>query len=198
MALKTYMSGDIKPLGIIAVIKDETHKVNIDFLLGSNCDTAWLDATPSQPLVTSGVSWRMRSKYQYNLCWWICTITSGCQNMTILPHQYIENKVGTKHGQDDAFGKLLWLSMKVVVILTEVMWQSSPENETFIKLLSQLREGKCTDEDYTLLNSHVIRNVNPGLGPKCDPLACGVMDIHKWFHEFIKFIRFTRLDYLQS
>ena len=47
-----------------------------------------------------------------------------------------KKKVGTKHGQDDVFGKLLWLLVKVVVILNQVMRQSGPENEPFIKLLS--------------------------------------------------------------
>lgn len=72
-----------------------------------------------------------------------------------------KKRVGTKRGQDDVFGKLLWLSVKVVVILTEVMRQSGPENERFTELLSRLREGKCTDDDYELLNSRIIKNVNP-------------------------------------
>ena len=34
MTLKTYLSVDIEPLGIIAVMEDEKHKAIIDFLFG--------------------------------------------------------------------------------------------------------------------------------------------------------------------
>lgn len=64
-----------------------------------------------------------------------------------------KNKVGMKQGQDNVFGKLLWLSVKVIMILMEVMRQLGPENNRFTKLLGWLREGKCTDNDYALLNS---------------------------------------------
>ena len=67
-------------------------------------------------------------------------------------------KSGSKCGQDDVMGKLLWLSVKVVVILTEVMRQTGPENETFISLLNRLRHGQCTDKDYDLLNTRVLTN----------------------------------------
>ena len=67
-------------------------------------------------------------------------------------------KSGSKCGQDDVMGKLLWLSVKVVVILTEVMRQTGPENETFVSLLNRLRHGQCTDKDYDLLNTRVLTN----------------------------------------
>ena len=35
------------------------------------------------------------------------------------------------------------------------------------------------------------------LGLKCDPLACRVVDLHKYFHEFREFIGTSRLDYLR-
>ena len=45
---------------------------------------------------------------------------------------------GTKAGQKTILGKLLWLLVTQVVILDEVMHQSGPENEPFVKLLGQL------------------------------------------------------------
>ncbi|KAG2130948.1 uncharacterized protein EDB93DRAFT_1094601 [Suillus bovinus] len=48
-------------------------------------------------------------------------------------------QVATKQGQNTVLGKLLWLSITTVVILTEVMRQQGAENETFVSLLSRLR-----------------------------------------------------------
>ena len=63
--------------------------------------------------------------------------------------------------QADVFGRLLWLSVDVVVLLTQVMRQSGDGNKRFVDLLSRLRVGKCTDEDYQLLQSRLVTNVRP-------------------------------------
>jgi hypothetical protein len=64
--------------------------------------------------------------------------------------------VKTTQGQQNIFGKLLWLSVKTVVILTEVMRQHGTENRAFVSLLGRLREGKCTHDDFELLNSRQL------------------------------------------
>ncbi|KAH7924617.1 hypothetical protein BV22DRAFT_993914, partial [Leucogyrophana mollusca] len=74
-------------------------------------------------------------------------------------------KVSTTYGQNTIFGKLLWLSVKTVVLLTEVMRQSGNENERFVTLLGRLRHGKCTEEDYQLLNTRLVSNVKPDWEP---------------------------------
>ena len=63
-------------------------------------------------------------------------------------------------GQKIMFGKLLWLSITTVVILTEIMRQSGPENIPFIQCLGRLRTGNCTESDYDLLNSRVLENAD--------------------------------------
>jgi len=68
---------------------------------------------------------------------------------------------GTKQGQNAILGKLLWLSVKIVVILHEVKRQSGPGNERFVDLLGRLRDGKCTDSDYELLTTRVLGNIQP-------------------------------------
>lgn len=80
-------------------------------------------------------------------------------------------EAGTKKGQSTIFGKLLWLSVKTVVILTEIKRQAGAGNERFVSLLSRLREGKCTNEDYELLTSRVLGNVTPDWS---DPAWAGV------------------------
>ncbi|KAJ3911581.1 hypothetical protein F5877DRAFT_27864, partial [Lentinula edodes] len=70
-------------------------------------------------------------------------------------------RVGTNYGQEIVFGKLLWLSVKTVVLLTQVMRQSGLENEPFVELLSRLRTGVCTLDDYDILNSRIISTVQP-------------------------------------
>ncbi|KAF8164641.1 hypothetical protein K438DRAFT_1466873, partial [Mycena galopus ATCC 62051] len=45
-------------------------------------------------------------------------------------------------GQKNVRGKLLWLSVKTVVLLTEVKRQTGPENEPFLHLLERLRYGR--------------------------------------------------------
>jgi hypothetical protein len=80
-------------------------------------------------------------------------------------------EVSTKHGQNAVLGKLLWLSVKTVVILTEIKRQSGTKNTEFVSLLGRLREGKCNDKDYSLLRSRVICNANPDWS---DPEWAGV------------------------
>ncbi|KAJ6535161.1 hypothetical protein B0H19DRAFT_963966 [Mycena capillaripes] len=66
----------------------------------------------------------------------------------------------TRPKQNVVFGKLLWLSVKTVVLLTENKRQSGPENARFLALLGRLREGRCTHSDYALLNSRILSNMN--------------------------------------
>lgn len=73
------------------------------------------------------------------------------------------NRKATARGQENLFGKLLWLSVKTVFILTEVMRQTGSRNEQFVNLLSRLREGKCTRDDFNKLSSRVIANAKPDL-----------------------------------
>ncbi|KAJ8580891.1 hypothetical protein M405DRAFT_692287, partial [Rhizopogon salebrosus TDB-379] len=49
--------------------------------------------------------------------------------------------VGTTKGQNTLFGRLLWLSIKIVVLLTTVMRQAGDENTRFVELLGRLRQG---------------------------------------------------------
>jgi hypothetical protein len=62
----------------------------------------------------------------------------------------------SKLGQSIVLGKLLWLSVKTVVILYKQHRQMGSENSTFVALLSRLREGRCTDADYRLLQSRIL------------------------------------------
>jgi hypothetical protein len=65
--------------------------------------------------------------------------------------------VRTRQGQENIFGKLLWLSVKTVVILDQVIRQS---DKTFVELLHRLRQGRCTDADYDLLNTRQLKKIN--------------------------------------
>ncbi|KAJ7165487.1 hypothetical protein C8R43DRAFT_840071, partial [Mycena crocata] len=69
-------------------------------------------------------------------------------------------RAGTKSGQKVVFGKLLWLTVDTVVMLTQNMRQSGPENLPFVELLGRLRDGRCTDADYALLNTRLASNLN--------------------------------------
>lgn len=60
------------------------------------------------------------------------------------------------------FGQLLWRSVTTVVMLTEQMRQAGPENQPFVEMLSRLREGRCSEEDYDLLNTRMLSNVLNG------------------------------------
>jgi len=68
--------------------------------------------------------------------------------------------IKTRRGQDNVLGKLLWLSVKTVVILEKNMRQSGEKNTKFGDLLLRLRQGKCTDEDYDLLNERQLKTIN--------------------------------------
>lgn len=65
-------------------------------------------------------------------------------------------RADTRAGQKMMFGKLLWHSIGTVVILTEQMRQHGDANVQFASLLSRLREGVCTEDDFLLLNSRLI------------------------------------------
>jgi hypothetical protein len=68
---------------------------------------------------------------------------------------------GTKHGQQIIFGKLLWLSVKTVMILRQVMCQQGDSNHKFVDQLSHLRVGKRTEANYELLNTRLISRALP-------------------------------------
>lgn len=65
-------------------------------------------------------------------------------------------RAGTSSGQRNVFGQLLWLGFKTVVMLHRPMRQVGPENEEFVNLLGRLREGRCIDSDYGLLNTRLL------------------------------------------
>jgi hypothetical protein len=65
----------------------------------------------------------------------------------------------TNRAQAKVLGKLLWLSVDTVVILHETMRQAGSENGRFVDLLHRLRCGVCTNADYELLRSRMLRNV---------------------------------------
>ncbi|KAJ7130751.1 hypothetical protein C8R43DRAFT_836192, partial [Mycena crocata] len=50
-------------------------------------------------------------------------------------------KAATRSGQKVVFGKLLWLSVRTVVSLTENMRQTGARNLPFVELLGRLRDG---------------------------------------------------------
>jgi len=54
------------------------------------------------------------------------------------------------------FGQLLWRSVTTVVMLTEQMRQAGVENQRFVEMLSRLRDGRCSGEDYDLLNTRML------------------------------------------
>jgi hypothetical protein len=67
----------------------------------------------------------------------------------------------TQRSQDVLAGKLLWLTVNTVVILTEVRRQEGKENIAFVQLLGRLRTGTCTDEDYQLLQTRILTEAKP-------------------------------------
>ncbi|RXW17049.1 hypothetical protein EST38_g8796 [Candolleomyces aberdarensis] len=64
---------------------------------------------------------------------------------------------GTISGQKTIFGKLLWLLVDTVVVLNIPQRQKGEANERFLQLLSRLREGRCTSDDFRMLSSRVLR-----------------------------------------
>ena len=69
-----------------------------------------------------------------------------------------KEKIGTPKGQQNVFGKLLWLSIDKVVILKELVRQNTDEDTQFTALLTRLRTGLCTQEDYDFLSTKLLRN----------------------------------------
>lgn len=65
---------------------------------------------------------------------------------------------GTSRGQKVIFGKLLWLSIKTVVILSKQHKQVGPDNTGFVHLLGRLREGRCNMDDFHLLSTRLLKN----------------------------------------
>jgi hypothetical protein len=59
-------------------------------------------------------------------------------------------------GQKILKGLTLWQSLDHVVLLTQSMCQSGPENEMFRDLLSKVRFGICTQKHINLLNSRIL------------------------------------------
>jgi hypothetical protein len=49
---------------------------------------------------------------------------------------------------------------KDCVLLTEVKRHSGPENARFLELIGRLREGRCNESDYQLLNTRVLSNIS--------------------------------------
>ncbi|KAJ7127738.1 hypothetical protein C8R44DRAFT_528097, partial [Mycena epipterygia] len=79
-----------------------------------------------------------------------------------------------KRGQENILGKLLWLSVKIVVTLTKIervqrrinestgeLDDADPEMVLFVDLLGRLRQGRCTDDDFAILNSRLITELRP-------------------------------------
>lgn len=70
-------------------------------------------------------------------------------------------KASTNRGQDEIYGKLLWLSVDTCVLLEQVMRQHGSENKQFVDLLQRLHFGMCNEEDYHLLCSKLVCHNKP-------------------------------------
>ena len=70
------------------------------------------------------------------------------------------NVAGTVQGQRILFGKILWLSVSIIVILMRNHHQSGPENAAFVSLLGHLWKGRCINADHRLLSSRIINSDN--------------------------------------
>lgn len=64
----------------------------------------------------------------------------------------------SSRAQQEIFGKLLWLTITTVVMLTKPMCQCGAENQPFVELLDRLRAGECTNNNYTVLSQKAIVN----------------------------------------
>lgn len=62
--------------------------------------------------------------------------------------------------QNAIFGKLLWMSVNTVVMLTDIVRQSGLENAGFQALLQRLQIGACTKSDYEALNEHLLSKLD--------------------------------------
>ncbi|KAJ3836599.1 hypothetical protein F5878DRAFT_505669, partial [Lentinula raphanica] len=76
-------------------------------------------------------------------------------------------RVSTTAGQNAIFGKLLWFSIKTVVMLKVIKRQDGSANQRFVDLLSRLRFGQCTDEDFKILNNRLASKVKPDWTDSC-------------------------------
>ncbi|KAJ3575597.1 hypothetical protein NP233_g982 [Leucocoprinus birnbaumii] len=61
-------------------------------------------------------------------------------------------------GQKTLKGRLLWLSLTHVVLLTESVRQNTETDAPFVGLLNRLRTGTCNTSDFAILTSRVIEN----------------------------------------
>ncbi|KAJ3846268.1 hypothetical protein EV368DRAFT_8701, partial [Lentinula lateritia] len=73
-------------------------------------------------------------------------------------------RVGTASGQEAVFGKLLWLSVTTVVLLTVVMHQNGECNRPFVELLQHLRTAPdWTSEKWrdtpTIVSTNRIKDI---------------------------------------
>jgi hypothetical protein len=75
-------------------------------------------------------------------------------------------KSATNRGQNEIYGKLLWLSIDTCVLLQQIMRQQGPENFQFINLLQRLRVGACNEDDYKLLCSKLSYTTKPDWSQK--------------------------------
>ncbi|KAH6887376.1 hypothetical protein BKA70DRAFT_1061205, partial [Coprinopsis sp. MPI-PUGE-AT-0042] len=81
---------------------------------------------------------------------------------------YAELKIhnaSVQGAQNIVLGKLLWHSIDKAVIFHAIMRQNgaNTEDRRFVDLLSRLRLGASTPDDYSLLRSRVLANI-----PACD------------------------------
>ena len=72
----------------------------------------------------------------------------------------------TKHASPEKsnlqsiYGKLLWISIKHVIILETVERQRGSGAQELISLLSRLREGRCSTDDFDFLNSRLASRLS--------------------------------------
>ncbi len=78
----------------------------------------------------------------------------------------IDNRSGSNSALKVVQGRLLWLSVDTVVILTQVMRQEGAGNLVFVDLLSHLRLGQCTLEDHQVLRQQLVEKVEPDWSSK--------------------------------
>ncbi|KAJ3850142.1 hypothetical protein EV368DRAFT_26439, partial [Lentinula lateritia] len=75
------------------------------------------------------------------------------------------SRVGTVSGQEAVFGKLLWLSVTTVVLLTVIMRQMGDCNQPFVDLLQRLRtvspDWSCEKWQHTptIVSSNRIKDL---------------------------------------
>ena len=65
----------------------------------------------------------------------------------------------SNRAQGKVLGRLLWLSIKTVVILHETMRQSGSCNAAFVDLLQRLRDGCCSGDDFNMLTGRSLRRL---------------------------------------